>query len=269
MPYLHIAIEIHNKNEYHIHALVMLFTVFRHTNARLAVHILHDETLKKRDIQLFEKLVSHYDGILYLHLINISTIANLPQKMIQTFTVGSLFRLLVPHFVHEEKVLYLDVDIIIQINIEEIFSINSDNNDYIMAVRDVLARKHTQRLNVEMECYFNSGLILFFSNKINTYIPDFFDQINTLLSTNPHFTFPDQDALNIFFSKQNYNCVRLPTKYNYLVISRQGADMRPERLAGKNLHYVGVKPWEYVFPAGELYWNERQNVFALLKSLIS
>lgn len=143
--------------------------------------------------------------------------------------VRCFFSRLIPN---EDKILYLDVDTVVDENIESLWDINLEGN--YLAARE------------EDEGYFNSGVILFNLKKIRE--SDSERRLVNLLNT-CKFVFPDQDAMNIAY-KGNIIC--LEPKYNAL--GRDDVYRHPIAIR----HYAGQrKPWEN--EATELdkaFWNK-------------
>ena len=129
------------------------------------------------------------------------------------------YRLLIPQLIQEEKVLYLDADIIINGSISELYNQNTDNY-YVCAVEDPYFDRY-EELNIKKSSrYFNSGVMLInikkwretdLQNKVIDFVEKNFNIIH----------FPDQDALNALIGGQ---WKRLPLKYNLTMILDENYD---------------------------------------------
>lgn len=164
-----------------------------------------------------------------------------------------------------QKVLYLDSDMVINCNLNEIFKIDFDRQE-ILAVRDTATQifhlsRNKERLKYmknimkiqNEENYFNSGMIMFnIKNiKLSEYRKKLFKafEIEDLL-------YPDQDILNIIFE----NRVKfLETKWNLccgdfvwdnafinLVSNKDRQEYENALSNPKIIHYTSPrKPWNY------------------------
>lgn len=176
------------------------------------------------------------------------------------------YRLLIPEFIDEEKVLYLDVDIVVNGPIGTLYDMNIEA-EYIAAVEDIWSDPRRQeRLQMHPESkYFNSGVMLI---NVKKWRDDrLADQIREFLTSNHKMLgSPDQDALNAII---NGRWKRLPLKYNqydkhtgkdkkafeasFSVQELSEADSDPVII-----HFVGGrKPWHYrsEHPQKMLYWK--------------
>ncbi len=176
------------------------------------------------------------------------------------------YRLLIPELIHEQKVLYLDVDIIVNRSIDALYDQNIDE-EYAAAVEDLWADPvRRERLKMHPDSrYFNSGVMLINVKKWREdNIPE---QIRDFLSSH-HETLesPDQDALNAVIDGK---WKRLPLKYNQydkhtgkdskaFSASFTAKELGEAGAAPVIIHYVGGrKPWHYrcEHPKKDLYWK--------------
>lgn len=163
----------------------------------------------------------------------------------QYITLSTYNRFLIPKLKPElNKVLYLDVDIIVLGDIAELFNENLGN--YALgAIREkYTAAENTKRYEEELclakeHKYFNAG-ILVINNKdwINR------DILNRAFEVEAKYRkilkLADQDILNIIF---NNNYQNLPTKYNVLNDNAYW-DQNDESFEVLVRHYNGkIKPW--------------------------
>ena len=148
------------------------------------------------------------------------------------FSIGAICRLLSPKILSDdiEKIVYLDSDIIVNLDINELWQIPVE-------YKPLAACPETEQIHVKNffplcqdgivkeENYLNSGVL---------------DELNNLekgikfISENPRYRYPDQDILNYCFS-QNY--FKLPVKFNYSVwYSRWRGDYN---IKNRICHYFG------------------------------
>ncbi|MDR1952453.1 MAG: glycosyltransferase family 8 protein [Elusimicrobiota bacterium] len=154
------------------------------------------------------------------------------------------YRLLIPEILPDDvkKAIYLDCDIIVNIDIKDLWDIDIEN--YLLAA--VSMNASTKHEGFE-DSYFNSGVIVFnncalrefnFEKKWRDYAAN--------LPKETVLTFPDQDVLNYTVGK---NALLLPQKYNII----------DENIGNAKgiIHYAGRKPWGILcaHPLKNLYFK--------------
>lgn len=161
---------------------------------------------------------------------------NLP---LSHLSYAAFFRYFIPQFVKEDKALYLDSDIIVRTNIDELFL--EDITDYLLAaVADAL-----------VPSTFNSGVML-----INVALWRQENATERLLELTNEFhtsTFGDQGILNKLFENRWYS---LDSSYNFMVgmdtvarnyqIENWYIDSLKLEETAKIIHFTGDKPWYQV-----------------------
>jgi lipopolysaccharide biosynthesis glycosyltransferase len=135
-----------------------------------------------------------------------------------------------------EKVLYLDIDILINSNLEDLFSL--DFSTPICAAINVpgsLGRgEHLEGHNAP---YFNSGVLLINMGKWRTMnLLEHFIKVGS----QKEFPFVDQDILNIVFRD---NWTHLGREYNYLHLYGSGENDASYCAFPSIIHFAGNKPW--------------------------
>jgi lipopolysaccharide biosynthesis glycosyltransferase len=140
-----------------------------------------------------------------IHIIRVSLekIAGIRKSFYITAT--ACFKFDLPNLIpHQDKVLYLDSDILIQKDLSDLFEINI-NDYYAGVIKDIVMMDN----DLNIKNYFNSGVMLLNLNLLrNENMPA------TLLNTrrsSSHFTYMDQDCFNVLFEKK---VKLLPMKYN-------------------------------------------------------
>ena len=207
-------------------------------------------------------------------------------------STSALFKFDLPRIFHDvSKLLYLDGDMIIQRDLTELF--DTDVSDvYAAVVKDyralTLKGNLQERLNTDLESYFNSGMMLLNLDLMRR------DNIPEKLldyRINGINYYMDQDALNIVFGRQvryvsfNYNfqatCWRFMdtselVSYYYLPYVRDKYDYVKDAVI---FHYTAEKPWAYYDGKCSEIWLhyflrspyqhvklERQSILALCKT---
>lgn len=173
------------------------------------------------------------------------------------------YRLLIPELINEEKVLYLDADIIINGSIKELYNQNI-NDYYVCAIEDPFFDRYSE-LDIKKEFrYFNSGVMLINVKKWRD--TDLHKKVIAFVEKNYKLVhFPDQDALNALICG---NWKRLPLKYNLTMILDNNyenkfpcfskEELREAKINPIIIHYTGgSKPWHLknTHPYKQLYWK--------------
>ena len=220
-----------------------MVSIFENTNSKITIHLIHDSTLTESNREKLIDLVSMYDqSIQFYNLDEIfpERIANLKSKYdeisnLYHWAFGAMYRLLAPELIDASKIIYFDTDIIVNLDIEELWNIDLKNfpiaaKPEIDAIPNIEAipdeidifktnpKKICDVLNlVKHENYFGSAVLVMnldlirqiFSEENTTLI----DVSFAILQKYP-LEYPDQDALNFLFSE---SYLHLPAKYNVFV----------------------------------------------------
>lgn len=247
---IELALAFNDKDgSYTEHAAVVLTTVFRNTGSPVNVHILHDETLTELNRNRLAQLVTGFN-----HTINFYPVA-LPVEMseallgvssIDKWTAGSMYRLLLPSVIQSNKVIYLDCDVMVNMDLRELWDtelngcyLGAIHDQGIMGVADIV-RAH----GLNPDTYFNSGVIVFELNNIRQYMNWYPEMVNFLRNF-PSTPMPDQDVLNHVYGG---NFLLLDERFNSFYT---GAD---QDLNQKIIHFAGeVKCWDPLSPGFALY----------------
>jgi lipopolysaccharide biosynthesis glycosyltransferase len=204
---IHIAFCVHdNDGNYIKHVAVTMTSIFCNTSSDVTVHIIHDNTLTAVNKEGLNGLVSQYNQYLEYHVVNQSYFEEVSLKLKhaslkQSFSIGTLFRLKITEILSVDKVLYLDSDIVVNTDIQSLWSINVDEY-YIAAVKDMKAtrnkfanKRHFKKMKLSTEQYFNAGVILFNLKKIRENMDLFSKSIEFLIQHSKDAIFFDQDSL--------------------------------------------------------------------------
>lgn len=202
---IHICMAVHDKTgHYSKYAAVTLCSVFEKTNANICVHMLCDGTVTSDIKDKFIELCNRYGNTVKFYLVDISRLSSI-ESMTSTFTIGTLFRLMMPSVISSSitKILYLDADIIANIDVLELWNKNID--DYYCAACKDPGVYHGEVSPSSLACglvdadvYCNAGVVLYNLAKIRSSM-DFFKESVSFLQNNPRCIFSDQDAINYLF----------------------------------------------------------------------
>lgn len=177
-----------------------------------------------------------------------------------TYSVEMYYRMLIatvlPMF---DKVVYLDCDIVVLDDVQNLYNItNFENGELLAGGHDMNldedAKRHIYSLGLkEFDKYINSGILVLNTKQIRQ--ENTFAQINDVLKKYPRLWFPDQDAINIicanricyFDSYWNFQWSSTFGKYvKGMVNEKYGI-----------VHYTTkVKPWNNpTMPLSEYFWK--------------
>ncbi|WP_165452432.1 glycosyltransferase family 8 protein [Paenibacillus thalictri] len=248
---IELALAFNDKDgSYAEHAGVVLASVFYNTESQIRVHILHDDTLLEANkTKLIQLVKSFHQTIDFIHV-------NIPMdlfeaasnvKAVNIWTMASMYRLLLPQLVQTEKIIYLDCDVLVNLDIAELWNIEL-NDAYLGAVWDQGIHEVAHDIipcGLSPENYFNSGILLLELNNIRNK-RDWYEGMLNFLWRYPNSTLPDQDLLNSVFGE---NYLQLDLRFNLFNLSC------PDRqYDNKIVHFSGAeKCWHPQSPGAELY----------------
>ena len=221
---------------------------YHHHNVN--IYIIHDG-ISRAELTRVGQYLAHRGNSLYdLYIEDVN-------KLIVFPTVGSpdhigafsLVRLFVHRLLpeHLDKVIYLDVDVIINKPIDELWNIDIDN--YLLgAVTDYGMEFHWFHKYFDKQQYINSGVMLINLNKWRELNVDKYF-IDGALKYGKKFEYGDQDTINFSLSKELIKL--LPIGFNFQVglledrLREADIDLSPHFTFVPNIiHYTGkFKPW--------------------------
>lgn len=264
---IHIALAFCDpKGTYCRHAAVTMASVFANTKRPVCLHIVHDDTLTGDNREKLTRLSSSCGQ--EIDFINVENMLDAGSVDVSRLTLdgarGTLFRLLLPEICAEDKIIYLDCDIVVNMDIAELWNVPLDGHA-VAAVRDVWSLdylkgkplpwrldKAWRMLGVKRGEYFNAGVLLLNLKKLREEY-DFLEAVaNFYAKYRKCITLADQDCLNHIFAGDK---LLIDERFNH--IDASGAT--EETLYGSIWHMAGgaAKPWvlctrPYV---DDLYWR--------------
>ena len=234
-------------------AQVMLHSMLRRASRPVCLFLLYN-SLSKENRGKIQKTVSSFDGEYREILIDESYFKDASLDNNPLYSIEIYYRLMLPYLTNEDKMLWLDADIVLNGDIAELYD-HDVSEYYLAAVTDAVEESGGRdeiksKMNMSDRTYFNSGVLLLNNKRIRKELPQerFFDAIqkyNDLLKC------PDQDILNVVLGNK---CLILSDKYNYQ--HHMSAETKAEN--GLVLHYIWKKPWNADYPGylDEPFWNE-------------
>jgi len=242
---IHVCFGLHDADgRYSKFVGTTMASIFENTSAPVTIHILHDATLTDENRENFSYLAGFYAKRVKFY--NVERLCaneinflreKLAEKIKLRFSIGAFYRLLAKKIFGNGKIIYLDADIIVNMDIAELWRTDLENFP-LAAVPESDATLNDMILNkfllnsglVSAENYFCSGVILFNLDKIDE---KFFRDGVQFLIDNPACESPDQDILNAFFAK---NYLKLAQKFDSFVAAER--QMRLP-VVKKIYHYAG------------------------------
>ena len=249
-------------NNYAQHAGVAIFSLLKNTNPKnIIIYILETDLSKDNKKKLIEMVRNLGGKIKFIHskdscFKDLSSFSYISKATYQ--------RLLLPDILKkEEKVIYLDCDIVVEGDISELYFTDLEDK-LISAVPDSIESKNkrTKVLGIPLKYdFFNAGVMLINCKKWRD-LKVQEKTIDYLKKNKKLIVGAEQDALNALF----YNdWKRLPLEWNVYFDSIERAkkenlskeEIEKIKKNPKIIHYVSSsKPWHYsdVHPLKKRYW---------------
>lgn len=238
-------------------------SILRNTSHKIYIHLLCDKTLSYENRIKFNELICQYRQKIKIYNIDLSDISKkIKSKELDRVSKGTLYRLMIPELINAEKIIYLDSDIIVNLDISSLWDINIDN--YLLgAVLDIESSRNDRRfkkfyesINVDLNRYFNAGVIIFNLNRLKNF--KLLDKSVDFLSNKVNAPHLDQTVLNYFFKNDDVKLI--DKKYNIIVPDNLiKTNFKENNIEGSKgiYHFAGIgKPWNGIYSEyDKLYWK--------------
>lgn len=255
---IHLALAIYDATgDYTRHVGATLASVFANAGRPVCAHLLHDETLNGENRDKLNQLATNLGQRIEFHPVALPpALASLDYGVL---TRGAAYRLLIPEVLPLDRLIYLDGDIVVDLDIGALWDVGLFGHS-LAVVRDLETRywseAHWQRvrhIGVPPELYFNSGVMVMNLSRIREH-HSLLQELPAFLDEFPQATVIDQDFLNRLFHR---DCVWLPERFNRFVAGwRGGWDVNARSEAIWHWAGPGDKPWNgFVAPVDLLYWR--------------
>lgn len=247
---IHVCFGLHDKTGHYSKLTgTAMLSIFENLSAppqSTCIHILHDNTLTTDNRDRFIYLAGRYNQLVKFYNVEQlcatelkEMIELIPQAKTSRLSVAALYRLLIPKILPSdiEKVIYLDSDIIVNLDISELWSL--DLGDKIFAavpeLPNTIEVKHRLCVHglVKIEDYFNSGVLLM---NVKRFLEEDIAIIDGIKFIGNHSEYPflDQEVLNYIFSCRY---LKLSTRFNRIIRwCRRQNEMHIKR---KIYHFTG------------------------------
>lgn len=261
---LHIALAA--DSNYIMPVTVVLQSLFANNrDVQIHVYLLHLESqMEDKDLCFFSDFIREKGGTFYPLPVQLSLLNVFPETR---HGKSALLRLCLPALLSEQdKILYVDGDIVIKGNLKDLFQ-SDVTNYYVAAVKDtctIYNIEYQKALGIDEDfSYFNSGVTLL-NLKLLREINLFDEAVLFARKHHQRMSYPDQDVLNYICQKGKV--LYLPPKYNinYNVEKDVMAkiwskvEVSEAKLHPVIVHFIGpVKPWSMlcIHPQRKYWWN--------------
>lgn len=236
---IYICFGIHDKDgNYSVWAGTTMQSIVENTKAPIVFHILHDDTLNEINKNKLSFIADNSGNDIEFHHFNSDVFGTFADSM-NRFAIGTMFRIMLPDIMPDlKKIIYLDSDLFVNTDIEELWNLNIDN--YCLAAAQdcstirnwgtpyAVAAGQTSR-----DRYFNAGVLCMNLDNIRKN-GSLFQQVIDYLNDNPRTWLPDQDALNAIFSGKT---LLIDEKWNYFIDEARKNNEKAEK---KIYHYAAT-----------------------------
>lgn len=245
---------------YSRHAGALLASIFANTKSIVRIHVLTDETLSIENRGKFIEMAAKWQQQIVFYDIPLDKFNDIEKKhpVIEHLSRAALYRLLIPDLILVNKCIYLDIDIIVNLDITELWNQHLDGHplgavrDVAHTLKNVKRNPYFKNAGISSTLYFNSGVLLMDIAKIKS-LCHLIDMSIDFLVRYPGAPNLDQEALNSFFGKK---VKFLPNKFNYIV----GEYYNDKNVYKRPMiwHFAGQweKPWNGInSEEDKLYWK--------------
>lgn len=247
------------------HAAVVMASIFANTRSEICVYIIHDDTLTQENMSKLRQTADSFgQEVQFINAENILAERNFGAgKLAQGGHRGKLLKLLIPELIDAPKVIYLDCDIVVNLDLSELWAAPMGGKS-IGAVNDVwslerCAGKHRswrrsmvwKAMSIDESSYFNSGVLVMDLDKIRAR----YDLTGEAAAFYKRYgkitTLTDQDFFNHIFARDTRILDEKFNRIDFSDIDEQNRGTLP-----CVWHMASDKPWEsYTRPGiDELYW---------------
>jgi lipopolysaccharide biosynthesis glycosyltransferase len=219
---------------------VALLSLFLNCRKSFRVYILYIDGVEIEDIEAISNLCKKFNTSVAFFKVDSSRISRF--KVNNYYTTSVYSRLLIPELLaNEDIVLYLDCDIIVNKNIDEIFIMDIDEYKYC-AVFDKGASEKSLLPDYIKRKYINSGVLLMNLKKLRE--DDSFSKMMDLYGKHHNLIiYPDQCLINLYASNE---IKLIDEKFNRQIIIHDTPKEAWNSFLQKTIifHFItGTKPW--------------------------
>lgn len=251
---------------------VCLYSLFfnTHKNTSYDVYIISKQNeLNDEDKTSFNVLIDKYPN----NRISFIEIKDFFEKgfEIRNITQTCYYRLIIPSIKdkinnlynsHYTRVIYLDVDTIIECDLTDLYKTKLEDNEWIAGVCETPLYNNSdvsylKNIGCNPNTYINSGILLMELDKLHS---NNFTGLS-LTHKDKKYICQDQDIINIIC---NGHIKLLPLKYNYTTIlyrlsnnNSKFSKLKEDEIKDSErciIHYTGEKPWKDICLRDYIWW---------------
>ncbi len=218
------------------------------------IHLLHDDTLTQENREKFLRTTQKYSQ--EIEFVNVEAYKNNFSdellKLAGSWTIGTLYRLLITEVLKLDRVIYLDGDVIVNLDIRELWEIDMEGKS-LAGAKDLTNPRwgdttRAELLGCDTANYINAGVVIMDLRKIRSRGSLFKIATDFIIAKRDLILAPDQDALNAIFR----NDIKIiSNKFN------AHFSMMSENMPDCIIHMLAWKPWIAItgVQSDRLYWK--------------
>ncbi|WP_408545045.1 glycosyltransferase [Streptococcus suis] len=239
-----IAFSVNNRYAQYLGATI-LSILTHHPKEEVRVHILYKE-IAQSILQDLDNLAQQTPNLeLHFHLLEDQQFSAIPIRTEQ-FPIESFSRFLLPELLADlDRILYLDVDILVHGNLMELFQTDLEEYELGAIVEADIFKYYQWYLDSlgfsPNDAYFSSGVLLMDLDKMRQNGTT--NQLIAMaLEKAQDYKFPDQDILNTYYKGQ---FKQLSPAYNYTDVRKQNRELAADEIVIE--HFNGdIKAWHAI-----------------------
>ncbi|MCQ8265060.1 SP_1767 family glycosyltransferase [Streptococcus suis] len=241
---LDIAFSVNNRYAQYLGATI-LSILAHHPKEEVRVHILYKE-IAQSILQDLGNLAQQTPNLeLHFHLLEDQQFSAIPIRTEQ-FPIESFSRFLLPELLADlDRILYLDVDILVHGNLMELFQTDLEEYELGAIIEADIFKYYQWYLDSlgfgPNDAYFSSGVLLMDLDKMRQNGTT--NQLIAMaLEKAQDYKFPDQDILNTYYKGQ---FKQLSPAYNYTDVRKQNRELAADEIVIE--HFNGdIKAWHAI-----------------------
>nr|WP_314733894.1 glycosyltransferase [Streptococcus suis] len=267
---LDIAFSVNNRYAQYLGATI-LSILAHHPKEEVRVHILYKE-IAQSILQDLGNLAQQTPNLeLHFHLLEDQQFSAIPIRTEQ-FPIESFSRFLLPELLADlDRILYLDVDILVHGNLMELFQTDLEEYELGAIIEADIFKYYQWYLDSlgfgPNDAYFSSGVLLMDLDKMRQNGTT--NQLIAIaLEKARDYKFPDQDILNTYYKGQ---FKQLSPSYNYTDVRKQNRELTADEIVIE--HFNGdIKAWHAItkipdyLKASALTYQDYQAAFIALQN---
>lgn len=256
---IHCALCINDRDgNYFIYPHTVVIAILHNASRPVCFHIIADETLPPERRKLLEDLAAARGGKVIFY-----TAPQVSEEVLSCIRnglgVGAIYRLFLHEVVPQDKLLYLDCDIAVNMDLAELYDIDLGEH-YLAAVEEpnltYSDKFHGLRGFPKLpDRYFNSGVLLMNLRKFRELCAERNILLDAFVEHDATRVFNDQDVLNGVLASIDDSVMFIDEKYNYMINTSGRMLESLQELRGKIIHYILTKPLNTFYPAALLFWK--------------